>query len=42
MFNMSDLSTSLQSTEKWYTFPFKDTSRDSEAPNPLPMLPKQN
>ena len=41
MFNMSDLSIALQSTEKAYTFPFKDIFLDSIAPNPLDMLPKQ-
>ena len=29
MFSMSDLSTDLQSTEKLYTFSFKNTSLDS-------------
>ena len=42
MFNMSDLSVALQSTGKSYTFPFKDTSLDSVAPNSLDMLPRQN
>ena len=31
MFNMADLSPELYSTEKLYTFPFKDTSLDSVA-----------
>ena len=30
---MLDLSTALSSTEKSYTFPFKDTSLESTAPN---------
>ena len=38
---MSDLSIALQSTEKAYTFPFKDILLDSVAANPLDMLPKQ-
>ena len=42
MFNMSDLSIKLQSTEKPYIFPFKDTSLESAALNPLYMLPRQN
>ena len=42
MFNMSDLSIELKSTEKSYTFPFKDTSLDSVALNPLEILPRQN
>ena len=37
---MTNLSIELQSTEKSYTFPFKDTSLDSVAPNPLDMLPR--
>ena len=41
MFNMSDLSIALQSTEKSYTFPFKGTSIESITPNPLNMLPRQ-
>ena len=41
MFNISDLPVELQSTEKSYTFPFKDTSLDSVAPNPLDMFPRQ-
>ena len=41
-FNMSDLSIELQSTEKLYTFPFKDTSLDSAALNLSDILPKQN
>ena len=40
MFNMPDLSIALQSTEKSYTFPFKDNSLDSVAPNPLDMVDK--
>ena len=39
MFKASDLSTALQSTEKPYTYLFKDTS---SASNLLDMLPKQN
>ena len=39
---MSDLSIELQSTEKLYTFPFKDTSLDSAALNLSDILPKQN
>ena len=42
MFNMSDLSIELQSTEKSYTFLFIDTSLDSVALNPSDVLPKQN
>ena len=42
MFNMSDLSTELLSTEKSYLFPFEDTSLDSVALNPLEVLPRQN
>ena len=42
MVNMSDLSTELQSTEKSYTVPFKDTSPDSVALNSLDILPRQN
>ena len=42
MFNMSDLSITLYPTEKSYTSPFKYTSIDSVAPNPLDMLLKQN
>ena len=37
---MTNLSIELQSTEKSYTLPFKDTSLDSVAPNPLDMLPR--
>ena len=39
MFIASDLSTALQSTEKPYTYLFKDTS---SASNLLDMLPRQN
>ena len=42
MFNISDLSIVLQSTEKSYLFPFKNTSLDSVSPIPLDMLPRQN
>ena len=42
MFNMSDLSTELQSTEKSCIFPFKDTSLDSVALNTLEILTRQN
>ena len=42
MFNMSDLSIELRSTKKSYTFPFKNTSLDSVALNPLDILPRQN
>ena len=42
MFNMSDLSVEFQCTEKSYTFPFKDTSLDSVALNPLNILLRQN
>ena len=42
MFNISDLSIELESTKKSYTFPFKDTSLDSLAPNSLEILPRQN
>ena len=38
MLHMSDFSIALQSAEKSYTFPFKDTSLDSVTPNPLDML----
>ena len=37
---MTNLSIELQSTEKSYTLPFKDTSLDSVASNPLDMLPR--
>ena len=37
-----DLSIELSSTEKSYTFPFKDASLDSVALNPLEILPRQN
>ena len=39
---MSDLLIELQSTEKLYTFPFKDTSLDSATLNLSDILPKQN
>ena len=42
MFNNLDLSIALQSTEKSYTLPFKDTSPDSKGLNLLDMLPWQN
>ena len=42
MFNISDLSKELPSTEKSYTFPFKDTSLDSVLLNQLDILPRQN
>ena len=42
MFDISDLSKELQSTGKSSTFPFKDTSLDSVALNPLDMFPRQN
>ena len=42
MFNMSDLSIELWSTEKSYTFPFKNTSLDTIALNPSDIRPKQN
>ena len=35
LFNMSDLSIALKSTEKLYTFPFRDTSLDSPALSPF-------
>ena len=38
---MSDLSIEMYSTEKSYTFPFKDTSLDPVGINPLEILPKQ-
>ena len=38
MFNMSYLSIELWSTEKQYTFSFKDASPDSAAFNPLEKL----
>ena len=40
MFNMSDLSIELNSTEKSYSLPFKDTHLDSVAQNSLGMLPR--
>ena len=42
MFDISDLSIELLSTKKSYSFPFKDTSLDSVALNPLDILPRQN
>ena len=42
MFNMSDLSIELESNEKSYTFPFKDTSLDSVLLNPFKILQRQN
>ena len=42
MFNMSDLSRALQSTEKSYTFPLKDTSLTSIASDISGMFPRQN
>ena len=39
---MLDLSIELSSTEKSYTFPFKDTSQESLEPTLLDMLPAQN
>ena len=42
MFNMSDFSIELKSTEKSYTFSFKDTSLDLVLLNPLDVLPRQN
>ena len=42
MLNMSDLLIEFSSTEKSYTFPFKGTSLDSVALNPLDILPRQN
>ena len=39
---MSDLSTESLSTERSYTFPFKDTSLDSVALNPLHISQRQN
>ena len=42
MFNMSDLSIELLSTEKSYTFLLKGTSLDSVAINPLDILQRQN
>ena len=38
---MLDLSVASKSTKKSYAFPFKDTSPDPVAPNPLDMLPRQ-
>ena len=42
MFIILNLSIELQSAEKSYTFPFKDTSLDLVALNPLDILPRQN
>ena len=42
MFNMSDLSNELQSTEKSYIFPLKYTVIDSVLLNPSEILPEQN
>ena len=42
MCNISNLSIELKSTEKTYTFPFKDTSLDSVARNSLDMLLRMN
>ena len=42
MFHMSDLTIALWFTEKYCTFPFKDTSWDSVASNSLDMLLRQN
>ena len=42
MFNMSNLSIEPESTEKSYTFLFKDTSSESTQSKLLDMLPKQN
>ena len=42
IFNMSDLSIALQSTETLQTFPFKDTFLDSVAANPSDVFSKQN
>ena len=42
MFNMSDLSIKLSSTEKSNTFLFRDTSIDSFALNSLDILSRQN
>ena len=42
MFDMSDLSTALQSTEKSCTFLFIDASLESIWTNLLDMLPRQN
>ena len=38
---MSDWSIEFYSTEKSYTYPFKDTSLDLLALNPLDILPRQ-
>ena len=40
MFNMLDLSIELKSTEKSYTFSFKESSVDSEALNSTGILQK--
>ena len=42
MFSMSDLSIALQSTEKSYTFPLKDTSLTSIASDISGTFPRQN
>ena len=42
IFNASDVSIELKSTEKSYTFPFKNTSLDSVGLNSLDMLLRQN
>ena len=42
MFKMPDLSITLSSAEKLYTFFLKRTSLESIAPNLLNMLPRQN
>ena len=42
MFNTSDLPIEIKSTEKSCTFPFKITSLDSLALNPLDLLSRQN
>ena len=42
MFNMSDLSIALQSTEKSSTFPLKDTSLTSIASDISGTFPRQN
>ena len=42
MFNISDLSIELQSTEKSYIFLFKDTSLDIIPLSLLEILPRKN
>ena len=42
MFNMSDLSIKLKSTEKSCIFPCKDPYLDSVALIPVDMLPREN